>query len=137
MEVTFTRDLFLVLVAALAGGLSVRLLKFQPLLGYIIAGVIFGAIFPIRGGGIEKLAEVGAILLLFSVGIELSLTRLGRVLRIALLGAGIQIILVTFLGYLLFSLFGIPPLTALVLSAGFSLSSTAVVVKILSDRGGT
>lgn len=137
MEVTFTRDLFLVLIAALAGGLTVRLLKFQPLLGYIIAGVIFGALFPIRGGGIEKLAEVGAILLLFSVGIELSLTRLGRVLRIALLGASVQIILVTFLGYLLLSLFGIPPLTALILSAGFSLSSTAVVVKILADRGET
>lgn len=125
----------MVLIAALSGGLSVRLLKLQPLLGYIIAGVIFGAIFPIQGLGIERLAEIGAILLLFSVGIELSLSRLGRVLRVALLGAGIQIILVTLLGYLLLGLFGIAPLTALILSAGFSLSSTAVVVKILADRG--
>lgn len=137
MQTAFTRDLFLVLTAALSGGLSLRLLKLQPIIGYIIAGVIFGAIFPIQGLGIERLAELGAILLLFSVGIELSLSRLERVLRVALLGASIQIILVTLLGYFLLGMFGTEPLTALILSAGFSLSSTAVVVKILSDRGET
>ncbi|MFZ5932833.1 MAG: cation:proton antiporter, partial [Patescibacteria group bacterium] len=74
---------------------------------------------------------------LFSIGLELSLARLGRVLRVALLGAGVQIILVTFLSYFLLGLFGVNPVPALILSLGFSLSSTAVVVKILADRGET
>ncbi|MFZ5932889.1 MAG: sodium:proton exchanger, partial [Patescibacteria group bacterium] len=60
MEPAFFRDLFFVLAAALSGGLVVRLFKFQPLLGYIIAGVVFGSVFPIAGSGIEKLAEIGA-----------------------------------------------------------------------------
>jgi len=137
MEPAFFRNLFLVLVAALSGGLAVRLLKFQPLLGYIVAGVVFGSIFPITGSGIEKLAEIGAILLLFSIGLEVSLSRLGRVLRVALLGASVQIVLVTFLSYVLLGLFGVAPLPALILSLGFSLSSTAVVVKILADKGET
>ena len=136
MEPAFFRDLFLVLIAALTGGLAVRLLKLQPLLGYIIAGVVFGSLFPMDSG-IGKLAEIGAILLLFSIGLELSLTRLGRVLKVALLGASVQIILVTTLSYFLLGIFGISSSVALVLSLGFSLSSTAVVVKILADRGET
>jgi len=127
----------LVLIAALSGGLIARLMKLQPLLGYIIAGVVFGATFPFAGSGVEKLAEIGAILLLFSIGLELSLTRLGRVLKVALLGASIQIVLVSLFSYFLLIFLGIDSLAALILGLGFSLSSTAVVVKILADRGET
>ncbi len=81
------------------------------------------------------MAEIGAILLLFSIGIELSLGRLSRVLNIAVLGALIQIILVTSVGYLVLRAIGISQASSLILAAGFSLSSTAVVVKILSDKG--
>lgn len=136
MEVGFVRDLFLVLIAASIGGISVKFLKLQPLVGYIFAGVIFGAFFA-HTAGLDRLAEIGTILLLFSIGIELSFKRLGRVLKAATLGAVLQMVIVSLVSFGTLSLFGFSPVPALVLSLGFSLSSTAVVVKILADRGET
>jgi CPA2 family monovalent cation:H+ antiporter-2 len=137
MEFEFVRGLFLVLLAALVGGVGVRVLRLQPLVGYIIAGIIFGSISGIETGGVERLAEIGTILLLFSIGVELSFSRLGRVLKAAVSGATAQIILVALVSYLLLLSFGFGTIVSLVLSLGFSLSSTAVVVKILADRGET
>jgi CPA2 family monovalent cation:H+ antiporter-2 len=134
MEVGLLATLFFILAAAAIGGLAVKFIKLQPLIGYILVGMILGSFLPGKAS-VEKLAEIGIILLLFSVGLELSLSRLSRVFRIATLGATIQIILVTLISYFVLLSLGMSMPTALVLSLGFSLSSTAVVVKILSDRG--
>lgn len=128
-------ELFFVLAAALTGGILVKLARLQPIIGYIIAGVFFGAILPSHAENISRLAEVGAILLLFSVGIELSFGKIRNVMDIAILGAVAQMILVTGIFYFVLVAFGVASASALILASGFSLSSTAVVVKILSDRG--
>lgn len=133
----FSQQLFLVLAAALIGGLSVRVLRLQPIVGYTLAGIIFGVFLGGVAGDIERLAQVGAILLLFSIGIELSWARLSRVFRVAILGGLLGILLVTIIGYFGLLLFGFSPPVAFILSLGFSLSSTALVVKILGDRGET
>ena len=67
MEISFTLGLFICLTSALIGGYLAKLLKLQPIIGYIIAGVTTASIFPVDGLGIEKLAELGAILLLFQL----------------------------------------------------------------------
>jgi CPA2 family monovalent cation:H+ antiporter-2 len=134
MEVSLAREIFFVLGAALIGGVSVKLLKLQPIVGYIMAGIVFGSLLPIDVFQIQRLAEIGAILLLFSVGIELSLDKLGRVAKTAVFGAILQISIVTLLIYLFLIAFSYSSTVALILSLGFSLSSTAVVVKILSDK---
>lgn len=133
METIFA--LFLVIVAAAFGGTVAKLLKFPTLVGYIVAGIVFGAVFPVSTSGIQNLSEIGIILLLFSIGIELSFDSLSRFFKISVFGALIQIISVVGVSYLLIHSFGLPSLSALILSVGFSLSSTAVVVKILADRG--
>ena len=127
--------LFFVTVAACLGGLGARALKLPSLVGYIIAGVVIGAILPPTLKEVSSLAQIGIILLLFSVGIELAFDRLSRYLNIAVFGALIQMLLVTFLGYFILGRFGFPSLPSLVLALGFSVSSTAIVVKILGDRG--
>lgn len=127
----------MVLTAALIGGVIFKLIKFQALIGFILAGIVFGQITPVGKNEIEKLAEIGIILLLFSVGIELSFSRLARVFRVATFGALIQVAGVSLLLWLILRLFGIGPLEGLIMAFGFSLSSTAVVVKILSERGET
>lgn len=127
--------LFLIVVAAALGGAVARLLRFPTLVGYISAGIVFGAIFPASTGGILNLSEVGIILLLFSIGVELSFDSFSRFFSVAVFGAVIQIVLVTFVSYFLLVLIGLPFIPALILALGFSLSSTAVVVKILADRG--
>lgn len=127
--------LFLIVLAAVAGGIFAKLLKLPALVGYIIAGIAVGAILPANLKSVSALAQIGTILLLFSIGVELSLNRLSKFLKVAVLGASIQVILVTLISYLFLIKFGINPTASLVLSLGFSISSTAVLVSILGSRG--
>lgn len=135
MEISFTFGLFICLTSALIGGYVAKLLKLQPIIGYIIAGVTTASIFPVDGLGIEKLAELGAILLLFSIGLELSLSKFAGSLKKILVSAVLQMIVVTGLLYFVLKLLGFDNISSLVMSLAFSLSSTAVVVKTLIDRG--
>jgi len=86
---------------------------------------------------VESLSEVGIILLLFSVGIELSLSKLSRVGNVAVVGSIIQMLVVGVVVFNFLMLFNFPSAVAIVLATGFSLSSTAVVVKMLEDRAET
>jgi CPA2 family monovalent cation:H+ antiporter-2 len=132
-----TLGFFFVVVAAVAGGFLAKLLKVPGLVGYIITGIVIGAILPPGLKEVSGLAQVGIILLLFSIGVELSFERLSRYLNVAVFGALLQIVLVTLLGYVILSWFGLATLPAVILSLGFSISSTAVLVKMLADRGET
>jgi CPA2 family monovalent cation:H+ antiporter-2 len=131
-------NLFFILLAALIGGLVAKLLKIPSLVGYIIAGVIGGLVFALDGGTIQNIAELGVILLLFSVGLEVSVEKLIKVGKVAILGSFLQIILFSVISFWVLTVIGnIPPNSALVLSLAFSLSSTALIVKIMSDTGET
>lgn len=127
--------LFLVIVAAVVGGVFAKLVKGPPLVGYILAGVLFGALLPLSFKSVSNLAQIGIILLLFSIGVELSFPSMARYFKVAVFGSLIQITLTTLLFFAVFSLIRIPLVTSLIFAMGFSLSSTAVIVKILSDRG--
>ena len=122
-------SLFLILLAALVGGLVAKLLRLPSLVGFILAGVVGGMIFAFDTKAINDIAELGVILLLFSVGLELSLEKLMKVGKIAILGGIIQILAVTGICYLFTQ--------SIVLSLAFSLSSTALIVKIMAERGDT
>lgn len=129
--------LFFVIVAAVAGGFLARLLKVPSLVGYIVTGILVGAILPPSFKEVSGLAQVGIILLLFSIGVELSFERLSRYFKIAVFGAIIQIVLVSLFGFLILQSIGFSATVSIVLSLGFSVSSTAVLVKMLADRGET
>ena len=129
--------LFFVVIAACIGGFLAKALKLPSLVGYIVAGIIVGAILPPQFKEVSGLAQIGLILLLFSIGVELSFERLSRYFKIAVFGGLIQIAVVVLLSYVILSWFGLAPAVSLVLSLGFSVSSTAVLVKILADRGET
>ncbi len=127
--------LFLVVVAASLGGIFSRIFKLPTLVGFTLSGILFGFILPENIKSISSLSQIGAILLLFSVGLELSIKKLSKFLSVAFFGATAQIILVTGISYFLLHAYGISGNASLILALGFSLSSTAVVVKILSDKG--
>ena len=129
--------LFFVVIAACLGGLLAKKLKLPSLVGYISLGILVGVLLPPSLREVTSLAQVGIILLLFSVGVELSLDRLSKYLKVAVLGSIIQVVLVTVLFFLILSVLGFGTLPSLVLAIGFSVSSTAVLVKILGDRGET
>jgi len=133
MEIVF--GLFFIILAAVFGGALAKYLKLPSLVGYIIAGIIFGTILPTSVKNVSTLAQLGTILLLFSIGVELSLDQLTKFIKVAFFGSTIQILLVTTLGYFILHALGLSPIASIILALGFSISSTAVLVIILGDRG--
>jgi monovalent cation:H+ antiporter-2, CPA2 family len=127
--------LFLVVVAAVLGGVLAKTLKLPVLVGYIISGIVFGTILPPSAKNVSTLASIGTILLLFSIGVELPLSQLTKFLKVAVIGAVIQIVLVTGVSFIFLNALGFSSMSSLILSLGFSISSTAVLSLILGDRG--
>ncbi|MBI3290553.1 cation:proton antiporter [Candidatus Microgenomates bacterium] len=137
MEAHLARDLALVLLAAFLGGGASAIFRLPLLTGYIVAGVVLALVSPLLNAGSEvlSLAQLGIILLLFTIGVELSFNKLTSVFKIAIFGGLIQILSTVLMGLFLLPLFGINSTASLILAFGFSLSSTAVVVKILQEKG--
>ena len=131
-------EIALLAAGALILGLVLQRLRQPAIVGYIVAGVILGPsgfdLFPNRAP-IETLAELGVLLLLFVIGMELSLRAFRRVLRLALLGAGAQIALSIGAMLVLASVFEYSVETAIVMGFVVALSSTAVAIKLLEDIG--
>ncbi|VEP13717.1 Kef-type K+ transport system, predicted NAD-binding component [Hyella patelloides LEGE 07179] len=136
----FIIDLTIVLSSSAVGGFITNRLKQPVLLGYLFSGLIigpFGLGLISNVDDIKSLAEIGVALLLFSLGVEFSLAELRRVKDIALQGSILQISL-TITIVALFSLFlgwVETPVQGIFLGAVLSLSSTAVVLKTLTEKG--
>ncbi|HOY68472.1 MAG TPA: cation:proton antiporter [Candidatus Ozemobacteraceae bacterium] len=132
-------DIILILIVGLISGIIARMLG-QPLfLGYIFAGVVVG---PHTGGAtvsdipqIEQLADIGVALLLFSLGLEFSMKDLLPIKGVAIWGSLLQVALTFPAGWLLGLATGWPNTAALWFGASIVSSSTAVILKTLTDRG--
>ncbi len=134
----FGRDLIIVLVIALAGGMFARLLRVPIILGYLIGGIAIGP----SGFGlvqdmatIDGLATIGVILLLFTLGLEFSFKEVMRIGKIAILGGIAQILLTAAVGLALGRLLGFAMLQAVFFGFLIALSSTMIVLKTLMERG--
>lgn len=133
------RDLATVMVVSGAVILLFHWLRQPVILGYIIAGAIIGPYtppFPLVSEieVINVLAEIGITLLMFSLGLEFSLGKLRRVGKAALIGGAVQLIVVFTLGYQVGLLLGWSTTTSLFLGAGLSISSTALIIKVLEEQ---
>lgn len=138
----FILDLTLALGCSALGGYLANRVRQPALLGYLATGLVIGP----YGLGllrdvdqIEALAQIGIAFLLFTLGVEFSLTELQRVRRIALQGSLLQMGLTTLLVLAVSLLVGwvSSPLEGIFLGLVLSLSSTAVVLKTLTERGET
>lgn len=134
----FLQPLVLVFLVALLAAWLLHRLKQPPLVGFLVAGAMLGphGLGLVRDqGAVEALAEVGAVLLLFTVGLELSLPNLRRLGRIVWGAGPIQlggtIILLGAVG--LAAGYGLR--RGLFFGFLVALSSTAIVLKLLMDRG--
>ncbi len=130
--------LALALIAAAIGAFIAVRLGQSPILGYVAAGLIIG---PYTAGPVAEpetvgaLADVGLIFLLFAIGLQLSFGELLRVRRVALLGGSAQVVAMVAIGYGVGALLGFQPLESLFFGAFISQSSSAVMGKILTERG--
>ena len=121
----------------LVGGVFSRLGQ-SPLVGYLLAGMMLGGpgSFHIVESeeNIETIAELGVSMLLFSLGLEFSLARLRELGTRTLLGGVIQVVLTMLLGTGGALLVGFGAAEAVAVGAMISLSSTAVVLRVLMER---
>ncbi len=112
-------------------------LKLPPVVGFLIGGVIAGPhVLGVVSSTeqVELLAELGVALLLFVIGLELSLSDLIEIRKPFLIGGTVQMGLTTALVGVGSIVMGREPLQALFLGFVVALSSTAVVLKLLQDR---
>ena len=131
--------LFLILFAALVGAFFAKLLRLPLILGYIAVGVLVGNIFSaiVDHTLIGHIAESGVTLLLFTLGIEFSFHRLKKVLGTVSWAATLQMLLSFCILLPIFLGLGFSFLPALFMGIAAALSSTAVVIRLLSERGET
>ncbi|BBU62531.1 efflux pump/antiporter [Methylosinus sp. C49] len=135
-------DLVTTLAAALGlalfMGLIAAKLRLSPLVGYLFAGILIGPATPGFVADValaDQLAEIGIILLMFGVGLHLSIDDLLSVRRIAAPGAVVQMAIATALGVGVASYWGWHFGAALIFGLSLSCASTVVLLRALEERG--
>ena len=135
----FFRDLAYVFVAAVLGALLARVTRQPLILGYVLGGLLISPLTP--GPSVSDLhtfelfAEIGVILLMFSVGIEFSLRDLLKVKWVAILGGPLGILLSVGLSMAVGKALGWSLLQGVVVGMVVSVASTMVLARLLIDRG--
>ncbi|MCX7353188.1 MAG: cation:proton antiporter, partial [Proteobacteria bacterium] len=131
-------NIALVILVALVFGLGMTRLKQPPILGYIIAGLILGPsglAFVESRDQVSILAEMGVLLLLFVIGIELNLRTFKKVWLVTSLATLLQILICTGVTWSISFFLGWSNGLALLLGFITAISSTAVAVKMLDTIG--
>ncbi len=135
MSQALLQDLGVILLAACAAALLARPLRVPSIVAYLLAGLALGpglGIIPVSES-VDVISEAGIILLLFVVGLELSLSKIREVGKVALTVGVLQIGLTSVLLALVFVGFGLPARDVAFLSVALTFSSTVVAVKLLDQ----
>src|ERR1700733_1494810 len=133
------RDLTYIFLAAVLGGLVAWRLSLPLILGFILGGIVVSPFTP--GPHLSDLhtfevfAEVGVVLLMFSIGVEFSIPDLMRVKWVALVGAPIGILLMVGIAATAAKCLGWSLTEGVVIGATISVASTMVLARLLSDTG--
>ncbi|HYM33781.1 MAG TPA: cation:proton antiporter, partial [Steroidobacteraceae bacterium] len=123
---------FSVLVVA-----AFRRFKLPPILGYLAVGMLLGPsmlnLAP-SGPTTHALAEFGVVFLVFTLGLEFSLPRMLAMRREVLGLGGAQVVITTAVIATIFWSLGLSPLTAVLIGGALAMSSTAMVVRQLTEQ---
>jgi monovalent cation:H+ antiporter-2, CPA2 family len=133
------------LIMTLVGGFTAALIcgyissrfGLSPIVGYLVAGILIGPHTPgfVADDNLAaQMSEIGVILLMFGVGLQLHLKELLAVKRVAIPGAITRIAVVTALGALTMHLFGWSWKGGIVFGLAISVASTVVLIRVLSDN---
>ena len=152
---TFVTDLAVIMI--LAGIVTLAFFKIrQPLIiGYLFAGMLIGPLSPLwtsflpESGGdhsgsigilsdiaaLNVFAEIGVILLLFVIGIEFPFAKIRSIGKVAILVGSLGLFLTLIVVFYASTLLGLGFMDSLFISAALSISSTAIIVKVLEETG--
>ncbi|HEV2861458.1 MAG TPA: cation:proton antiporter [Pyrinomonadaceae bacterium] len=136
-ELPLLKDLLILLTASVPIAFLFHRLRLPTIVGFMITGVVigpygFGLIRDVHA--IEVLAEIGVVLLLFTIGLEFSLRRILEMRRLVVAGGGAQVVATTLLVAGLAYVLGRPANQAVFFGFLFALSSTAIVLKSYVER---
>ncbi|MCC4768960.1 potassium transporter KefB [Methanosarcina sp. DH2] len=138
MATDLLTDLLIIFALSIPVVFTFSKMKIAPLVGFLLAGILAGP-FGLRlihdMHNIEILAEIGVVLLLFTIGIEFSLRELLQLRRIVLFGGGLQLSITTLAVAFIFLFLGSSRETAIFIGLLVALSSTAIVLKLLQEKG--
>ena len=136
-EIPVLRDLVILVAVAIPVVIIAQRLRVPTVVGFLLTGIAIGPNalgLVAQPDSVASLAEVGVVLLLFAIGLELSLSRIVRMGQWVVRGGGLQVLLtIAVVGGVALAV-GTPIRLAVFFGALFALSSTAVVLKIYNDR---
>lgn len=138
MEIPLLKEIVVVFGIAIIIILAFQKLKLPSILGFLLAGIIVGpSAFNLLSSQheVELLSEIGIIFLLFIIGIELSFKGLISIWKTVFIGGGLQVGVTIICTTLLAMAMNVPVNTSIFIGFLISLSSTAIVLKILNDQG--
>lgn len=137
-ELPLLKDIVILLSASILTSIFSHRIKLPSIVGFIIGGGIIGP----YGVGlvydvelVNVMAEIGIVLLLFTIGIEFSFGEVAKIGARGLTAAILQVMVTVFAVAGIASFFNIPMVEALFFGFVISLSSTAIVIKLYTDRG--
>ena len=136
-EFLIIQDIVVILLVALPIIFLFKKINLPSIVGFLIAGMLIGpyGFNLIRSvNQISVMAEIGIMLLMFTIGLEFSLSQLIRIKKFLLIAGGFQLLITIIFCSIIFTVLGIEINQAIFFSLLVSLSSTAIVLKILSDK---
>jgi len=136
MEIPLLSNIVIIFGLSIAVLLLCHRLHVPAIVGYLLTGVVAGphGLHLITGPcEVELLADIGVVMLLFTIGIELSLQSLVRIKRPALIGGPVQVILTVAAASLISRELGLSWSESIFIGFLMSLSSTAIVLKLLQE----
>ncbi len=137
MEIPLLADIIIILGLAVVVILIFQKLKLPTILGFLMTGLIAGpsGLNLVQASHeVDMLSEIGVILLLFIIGLEFSLTELMSIKKYVLIGGATQVLVTIMAANLAGYFIGFTLSQSLFIGFLFSLSSTAIVLKLLQDR---
>ena len=131
------QDIVVILLVSLPIIFLFKKINLPSIVGFLIAGMLIGpyGFNLIKSvNQISVMAEIGVMLLMFTIGLEFSLSQLIRIKKFLLIAGGFQLLVTIIVSTIIFLSLGIEINQAIFFSLLVSLSSTAIVLKILSDK---
>lgn len=138
MHIPILNDILIIFLLSIIVIVIFNKLKIPAIVGYLITGIIAGPyslklISSIHE--VELLAEIGVILFLFTIGMEFSLSKLLKMKKMILIGGSFQVLVTILISYLLSIAFGFSNKVSIVIGFLTALSSTAIVLKLIQNKG--
>jgi len=138
-ELTLLLNLGFIVITAAGFAFLGKLVKMPSIVAYIIAGMVLGPGLGIvqLDHSLKLISELGIALLLFLVGLELSLQKIKDLGRVAIILGGLQVPMTAAGAYVISTLMGFSVVECVFLAATVTFSSTVVVIKLLDQKGAT